>query len=271
MLIEWDLDPEITTLFGVLPIRYYSLLFGTGLMLGYLIVRNIFVREKLPIEYTDKLIVYIFIGTVLGARLGHCLFYEPDYYLSRPLEMLLPFKIDENGFQYTGFLGLASHGGIIGVFFSILYFCRKTKMTLFSVLDKVAIGGAITAVFIRLGNFMNSEILGKATGGNYGVIFKRVDNLARHPAQLYEAFAYLFIFILIYFLYKKKDGKREDGFIFGVFFTFLFVARFLIEFFKINQVDFEDGMLINMGQILSIPFFLIGLGVMIWKRKPKTT
>jgi len=262
--IEWGIDPQI---FDGLPFRYYSILFVTGLALGYWVVKRIYEREKLSVEDLDRLAFYIFIGTVVGARLGHCLFYEPDYYLSRPWEMILPIKIEDSGVRFTGFLGLASHGGILGVFIAIWLYCRKTKTKIFSVLDKVAIGGSLTAVFIRLGNFMNSEILGKATGGDYGVIFTRVDQIPRHPAQLYESFAYLLIFIALSLYYRKRGKDYQDGFVFGLFFSLLFIARFTIEFFKENQVAFEDNLSFNMGQLLSIPFIIAGFTVMWWKRK----
>ena len=269
LAITWNIHPVIVELFGTFPIRYYSLLFAGGLLLGYMVVKGMWVKEKLSIEALDTLAFYVFIATVLGARLGHCLFYEPEYYLKHPLEMLLPFNFQGGTFNYTGFQGLASHGGILGVFIAIWLFCRKAKMDIFSVLDKVAVGGALTGAFIRLGNFMNSEILGKATGTDYGIIFKRVDNVVRHPAQLYEAAAYLLIFILLFVLYRNKKSKRGHGFLFGLFFTLLFIARFIIEFFKINQVSFEDAMTYNMGQMLSIPFIIAGVAVMIWKRKAK--
>lgn len=272
--IVWDIDPELINLFGVFSIRYYSLFFVGGLVLGYVVVKNIYKREGLPIDDIDTLATYIFIATVVGARLGHCLFYEPDYYLSHPLEMILPFRFGEDGFEMTGYRGLASHGGILGVFIAIWLYCRRTKTPFLAVLDRVAIGGALAAVFIRLANFMNSEIIGNPTGTDYGVIFKQVDMLPRHPAQLYESFAYLLIFVLIYFVYKKRGKGYQDGFNFGLFFTLLFVARFVIEFFKKNQVAFEEGMMFNMGQLLSVPFMLAGIGVMIWKwpgrGRPKT-
>lgn len=262
----WDADPEIINLFGKISLRYYSLLFAGGLILGFQIAKRLFLKDGYSVEHIDKLALYIFIATILGARLGHCLFYEPEYYLQHPLEMLLPFTF-EGGFRFTGYRGLASHGGIFGVFLAILIFSRQTKQKVFDILDKVAVGGSFTAVFIRLGNFMNSEIIGKPTDGNYGVIFKKVDNIARHPAQLYESFAYLLIFFILFYLYKKHRSKFNKGFIFGLFFTLLFLARFVIEFFKENQVSFEDDLTFNMGQLLSIPFMIGGIAVMIWKWK----
>ncbi|WP_235298879.1 prolipoprotein diacylglyceryl transferase [Portibacter marinus] len=267
LAITWGPDPVIFNLFGAMPIRYYSLLFASGLFIGYLIVKRMYKKEGLPLDNLDTLAFYIFVATVLGARLGHCLFYEPEYYLKHPLEMLLPFTMSGGEFRYTGFQGLASHGGILGVFIAIWLYCRKTKEPFWGVLDKVAVAGSLTGAFIRLGNFMNSEILGKATGNEYGVIFTRVDNVVRHPAQLYESVAYFAIFITLFILYKSKKFNPGKGFIFGLFFTLLFAARFLIEFFKINQVAFEEGMAFNMGQLLSIPFMIGGIIVMILKRK----
>lgn len=270
MILEWNPDPEIFRLFGSFALRWYSLLFVGGLILGYQVVKRIYRKEGFPPEHLETLAMYIFIATVIGARLGHCLFYEPEYYLKNPLEMLLPIQIIDGKVHFTGYLGLASHGGILAVFISILLFCRKYKENVWSVLDKVSIGGALTGAFIRLGNFMNSEILGKATSGDWGVVFTRVDNIPRHPAQLYESIAYFMIFLLLFYLNKNK-GKWKDGFLFGLFFTLLFLARFIIEFFKINQVAFEEGMSLNMGQLLSIPFMIGGVVVMYLRRTQDTT
>ncbi|MDX1684469.1 MAG: prolipoprotein diacylglyceryl transferase [Saprospiraceae bacterium] len=263
--IIWDVDPEIFRI-GSFAIRYYSLLFAGGLVLGYHIVKKMYLREGRSIEELDRMTLYIFIATVLGARLGHCLFYEPEYYLSHPLEMILPFTWKDGGFEFTGYQGLASHGGILAVFIAIWYHCRKTNTSFFNTLDKVSVAGALAGCFIRLGNFMNSEILGKATNGEWGVIFQRVDNVPRHPAQLYEALAYFLIFLLLNYLYKT-DLKKKTGVIFGLFFTLLFIARFIIEFFKIDQVPFEANIPLNMGQWLSVPFIIAGVAVMVWRMR----
>lgn len=267
--INWNIDPEITKLFGLIPLRYYGILFVTGLMMGYLIVKQIYRKENIPVENLDRLTIYIFIGTFIGARLGHCLFYEPEYYLRNPLEIILPFKWKIGGnFEFIGYQGLASHGGAIGVLLAILVYCRKNHFDFLWVLDRIAIAAPVTCMFIRFGNFMNSEIIGEPTNSNFGVVFQKVDLLPRHPAQLYEAFAYLLIFIILVWSYWMFKKTKKDGYIFGLALIMLFAARFFIEFFKINQVEFENGMLINMGQLLSIPFILIGIGLMIWKRKP---
>jgi prolipoprotein diacylglyceryl transferase len=265
--IVWDVDPEIINLFGKLSIRWYGLLFAGGLILGFQIAKRLFIADGYTLKEIDKLAMYVFIATIVGARLGHCLFYEPGYYLSHPIEMLLPVGFDNGKMVFQGYQGLASHGGILGVFLSIALFCWKSKKSFFGVLDKVAVGGSLTGVFIRLGNLMNSEIIGKATGSDAGVIFQRVDNIPRHPGQFYESMAYLLIFFILFYLYKKQREKFNKGFIFGLFFALLFIARFFIEFFKINQVGFEDGMSLNMGQLLSIPFIIGGISVMVWKWK----
>ena len=265
--IVWDIDPEIINLFGKISIRWYGLLFATGLILGFQIAKRLFIADGYTLKDIDKLALYIFIATIVGARLGHCLFYEPSYYLSHPVEMLLPVSFQDGKMTFQGYQGLASHGGILGVFLSIALFCWQTKHSFFGVLDKVAVGGSLTGVFIRLGNLMNSEIIGKPTGTDSGVIFKAVDNIPRHPGQFYESMSYLLIFFILFYLYKKHKNKFGKGFIFGLFFTLLFLARFIIEYYKINQVNFEEGMTFNMGQLLSIPFILGGIIVMIWKRK----
>lgn len=263
----WDIDPEIINLFGNFSLRYYSLLFVGGIVVGFFIVKRMHEKEGLPTETLDALSTYIIIATVLGARLGHCLFYEPEYYLQHPLEMLLPFNFDGGKFNFTGYTGLASHGGIFAVFVAIYLYSRKTKSDLFSLLDKISVAGALAGAFIRLGNFFNSEILGKATDGAFGVVFKRVDSIPRHPAQLYEAIAYFLIFLTLLMLYNKTDLRHKKGFIFGLFFALLFLSRFVIEFFKINQVSFEDGWVFNMGQLLSIPFMLVGILIMILRSR----
>ena len=264
MVVEWDVDPEIFNLFGSVSVRYYSLLFMGGLLIGIEIVRRIWIKEGLSKEAFDKLTLYIFLATIIGARLGHCLFYEPSYYLAHPLEMILPISYVDGELTFTGFLGLASHGGILAVFLTTLFFTKRNQLSFLSIIDKVAIGGAIAGSFIRLGNLMNSEIIGKPTNADFGFVFKRVDDIVRHPSQLYEAIAYFFIFLIILYIYRNKKNMKE-GFVLGVFFTLLFGARFLIEFTKIDQVGFEEGMLLNMGQILSIPFFIIGLSFTIYK------
>ncbi len=216
----------------------------------------------------DNLLTYIVVGTVVGARLGHVLFYDPAYYFSHPIEIFLPVAEVNGSYTFIGFQGLASHGGALGVLLAIIMYTRKYKTNLWWVLDRVAIATPITGAFIRLGNFIYSEIYGKPTNGNWGVVFQREDLIPRHPTQLYEAVSYLLIFIILYTAYKKAGTKDFRGRLFAIFLILLFLARFIIEFFKENQVSFEDGLTLNMGQILSIPFILIGLILVIIQRKP---
>jgi len=266
-VLNWNVDPVIYWVTETFPLKYYGILFATGLMLGYLIAKKIYQKENIPVENLDKLLTYIVIGTLLGARLGHCFFYDFSYYSQNPIEILLPIKKIGETYKFIGFQGLASHGGVIGVLIAIFIYSRKYKTNLLWILDRIAIAGPVAGAFIRFGNFMNSEIYGKPTNGNWGVIFQKDDLIPRHPTQLYEAFAYLLIFGILVFLYKSKKIKKPNGVIFGVFLTLLFSARFLIEFFKENQVSFENEMTINMGQALSIPFILIGLIIIFLKRK----
>ena len=264
--INWDINPEIIKLFGIISLRYYSLLFVSGLLLGYLVVKRIYKKEKLPVEDLEKLSLYIFIGTIIGARLGHCLFYEPSYYFAHHFEIFLPFQGTlGKDFRFTGFQGLASHGGAIGVLISIIIYSKRSKTNIWFILDKIAIAIPLTAAFIRLGNLMNSEIAGHVTDVPWAFVFKNIDNLPRHPTQLYEAIAYLLIFIIMMYLYHRLYHKKQSGFFFGVFLIMIFTARVLVEFFKINQVSFENNLLFNMGQLLSIPFIIAGIIILIKK------
>jgi len=250
--IHWNPDPEIVNILG-LSIRYYGLLFAGGLILCVYILGWIYKRENIPSEYLDKLTMFCIIGIVVGARLGHCLFYEPAYYLSNPLEIL---KIWQGG--------LASHGGVLGLLIAMFIYSRKTKHSMIDTADLITVVAGLEFTFIRLGNFMNSEIVGMPTTNSWGVIFERVDNIPRHPAQLYEAISYLIIFSVLMILYKKRRDSLKNGFFFGLGSVLFFTARFLIEFVKEDQVGFEEGMALNMGQLLSIPFILIGIGFMIY-------
>jgi phosphatidylglycerol:prolipoprotein diacylglycerol transferase len=267
-IINWNVDSVIFWITDSFPLKYYGLLFVSGLILGYHIVKRIYGKENVPIENLDKILIYIIVGTVLGARLGHCLFYEPDYFFKNPIEILLPIKKIGDTYQFVGFRGLASHGGTIGVLIAIIMYCKKYKVNLLWQLDRIAIAVPVSAAFIRFGNFMNSEIYGKPTDGTWGVVFMKDDLIPRHPTQLYEAFSYLLIFAVLYFLYQSKISQKGNGLIFGCFLVLLFMARFCIEYFKENQESFENQMPINMGQLLSVPFIVAGLILIVWKLNP---
>ena len=268
--IHWNPDPELINILGI-SIRYYGLLFVSGLILSVYILSWIFKRENIPSEYLDKLFIFGMIGILVGARLGHCLFYEPSYYLSNPLEMIFPITFPSGGgVKFIGYQGLASHGGALGLLIALYFYSRKTKHSMIDTIDLIAVVSGLGAGFIRLANFMNSEIIGMPTTKPWGVIFERVDNLPRHPAQLYEAICYFIIFAIMMILYKKMRDKLKSGFFFGLVLVLIFTARFIIEFFKEVQVGFEDGMTFNMGQLLSVPYIVVGIAFVVfglWKTK----
>ncbi len=267
LYINWNPNPEIVNLFGI-SIRYYGVLFVTGLVLSIMVLRHLFKREGLPQSFVDQLTSYGLIGIVVGARLGHCLFYEPAYYLAHPLEMFLPIKIMESGgIELTGYHGLASHGGALGLIIALILCSRKTKHHLLDALDLIAIVAGLGAGFIRLANLMNSEIIGQPGTVPWAFIFKQVDLLPRHPAQLYEALCYFGIFTFMLLLYRYKSGLLKHGAAFGIVLTLIFTARFFLEFIKEHQVPFEDTIWLNMGQILSIPYIVIGVSFMLYARK----
>ncbi len=263
--IHWNPDPEIINIFGI-SIRYYGLLFVSGLILCIYILRWIYRKENIPYENLEKLSIYGAIGILAGARLGHCLFYEPSYYLSHPLEMILPITFAPGaGIKFSGYQGLASHGGALGLLIALYFYSRKTKHSMIDTIDLIAVVAALGSGFIRLANFMNSEIIGMPTTKPWGVIFGRVDNIPRHPAQLYEAISYFIIFALMIFLYRTQREKLKNGFFFGLVLVLIFTSRFFIEFVKENQVGFEDGMTFNMGQLLSLPYIFAGIGFIIYR------
>ena len=271
LAVVWNPDSELCRLLG-LPIRYYSLMWVVGLVAAYLLVRKFYKDRGIKPEVFEPLFLYCFIGILAGARLGHCLFYEPDYYLSSGrhfIEMLLPLRfMPEGGVKMVGYSGLASHGGTIGIFIGILLYCRKYKVRLLECIDMVCVATPLTAACIRIGNLMNSEIVGKPTGTDWGFIFvQNGDDFARHPAQLYEAMAYLVIFAVIILIYRKHKEKVGSGFYFGFCIAAIFTFRFFIEFCKEVQVDFEKGMSLDMGQLLSVPFIIAGVWLMLRSRK----
>ncbi len=255
-MIYWDVNPDIVTI-GPFTIRWYGLLFALSFIVGYQIFYVIYKRENRPEQDLNDLIWYMILGTVFGARLGHCFFYNPNYYLANPLEILQVWKG-----------GLASHGAAIGILTAIYLFVKKHKEYSFLwLMDRLVITAALAGFFIRMGNLFNSEIIGVETDVPWAFVFASVDNIPRHPAQLYEAIAYLLSFILLITFYFKSKTKFKPGFIFGLFLILIFGFRFLIEFIKEDQTYFEKGMLLNMGQILSIPFLFLGLYLIFRKDK----
>lgn len=268
--INWNPEPELFNLFGHLPLRYYGLLWGIGILLACIIVQREYRDRKISDEKFSPLFFYCVIGITLGARLGHCLFYQPEYFLNHLWEMILPVKFLPNGeWQWIGYRGLASHGGTLGLIIALWLYCRKTKLHYMDVLDMIAVATPITACCIRLANLMNSEIIGKPTDVPWAFVFERVDMQPRHPGQLYEAIAYLILFFIMIYLYKNYSKKLHRGFFFGLCLTYIFVFRFFIEFLKENQEAFEDQMMFNMGQWLSIPFIIIGIYFMFFYDKKK--
>ena len=270
--ISWN--PNIAIDLGFFQLRWYSFFWLIGLVLAYFIVKKLYKDKGIKDELFDPLFIYCFLGILIGARLGHCLFYEPGYFLSSSthiIEMFLPIhKMNDGSWVFTGYEGLASHGGTLGLMIALFIYCRRNKVGLWTVLDFIAIATPITACCIRLGNLMNSEIIGKVTDVPWAFIFKQVDDMPRHPGQLYEAIVYLIFFFVGWAFYRKWPKKTGTGFFFGLCLTLIFTARFFIEFTKVNQVDFEEGMFFDMGQLLSIPFIIIGILCMIggkWMKK----
>jgi len=252
LVIPWDVDPEIFRI-GSFAVRWYGLLFASSFLFGYIIMKKIFNNEGLGDAVLDRLTIYMAIGVIAGARLGHCLFYEPEYYLKNPLEILM---------IWHG--GLASHGAAIGILTALWLFVRKEKKNYAWVLDRIAIVVALSGFFIRTGNLMNSEIYGVETTLPWGFVFLQNGETApKHPTQIYEGLSYLLIFVLLFRLYWSKKGGHVQGSLISLAMILIFVARFFIEFLKEDQVAFESGMKLNMGQWLSIPFILAG-AVALW-------
>ena len=275
------------------PFRWYSLCWLIGLALAYMVVKRLYKEQKIKDELFDPLFIYCFLGILIGARLGHCIFYQPDYFLTSGkgiVEMLLPIHfLADGGWKFTGYEGLASHGGTLGLMIALWLYVKKSKLSIWRVLDNIAIATGITACFIRLGNLMNSEIIGKITDVPWAFIFERVDTMPRHPGQLYEAIAYAILFGIMWTIYKKRSTFNVQrstfnvqrstfnvqrstfnvgsGWYFGFCLTYIFTFRFFIEYTKEIQEAFEASLPIDMGQILSIPFIIIGVVCMLRSRR----
>lgn len=243
----WSTEPVFFSL-ASLNVHWYGLFFAAAIISGFMLMDAIYKKEKKNTQDLESLQIYMVIGIVIGARLGHCLFYDPSYYLANPLKIL---AIHEGG--------LASHGGGIGALLATLYYAKKKKVSFLYLLDRLAIATALFAFFVRMGNFMNSEILGTHTEVPWAIVFSRIDMYPRHPAQLYEALAYICIFGILVYLYTKY--KEQKGFLFGVFLSLVFSARIGVEFVKERQASYSSEMFISTGQLLSLPFLCIGLGL----------
>jgi len=257
--IIWDIDPRIFA--GLEFFRWYGLCWATGMMLGYYIMSKIYKHEGLPQHDLDKLTTYVVLGAIIGARMGHVLFYDPIYYLNNPIE-ILPIRIEPT-FKFTGFEGLASHGGVAGALLALYLYSKKHKKDFLWTLDRLTIAASLVGGFIRIGNLMNSEIVGIPAQVPWAFIFTRVDQIPRHPAQLYEALFYLVIALILFFLWKSKRAQDHKGFLLGLGLSLIFTQRFLMEFLKEDQVAFEEDLTLNMGQILSLPLIIIGILIMV--------
>lgn len=260
-------DPSDTALtFGPFAIHWYSMCWLVGLALAYLIVQRLYKEQKVKEGLFDPLFIYCFVGILAGARLGHCLFYQPDVFLSswqHFIEIFLPIHIGDDGsWRFTGYRGLASHGGTLGLMLALWMYVRRTKMNVWQVLDNIAIATPVTACFIRLGNLMNSEIIGRITDVPWAFIFECVDSMPRHPGQLYEAITYALLFFIGWRIYRKHPERVGTGYFFGLCLAYIFTARFFIEYTKEVQEAFEQALPLNMGQLLSIPFVIIGIACM---------
>lgn len=277
-------DPSIGINLGFFTVRWYSLMFVAAFLLGYRLMTKMYIKDGVPKEKMEPLFMYTFISMLVGMRLGDVFFYSWNYYKDHLLEIILPFKEKAGsttlfglleGWEFTGFTGFASHGAAIAIIIAMYFYSRKhLKKPLLFILDRLAVVSALGAFFVRIGNFFNSEIYGKPTGSDFGVIFPASDPelLPRHPTQLYEAFSYLVLFYILYRLYWKSNKKDQLGYLFGVFMVGLWTLRFFIEFLKVAQTEGREDWVfnsLNTGQVLSIPLILIGFWLMF--RKPKTT
>jgi len=274
--IVWDVDPWLVKFSDSFGIRWYGLLFASAFLFGYIIFNRFFKKQGLSTELLDKLTIYIAVGTIIGARLGHCFFYDAEYFLQNPVEILMVWKG-----------GLASHGGALGILIALWLYVKKTKISFLWLIDRISVVAALGGFFIRMGNLMNSEIYGRPTDLPWGFKFVRDksrinfydsetgellgQHLPCHPTQLYEGLSYLLIFVVLFWVIRKYGARLKEGVIFAWFLITVFAARFFIEYVKFEQSEFEINMIdkfnINMGQLLSIPFVLLGIALLLIIRK----
>jgi len=252
----WNTQPYLFKFSGI-ELRFYSLFFLVGFTYGFLFMKNVFIRENKNVEDSEHILTAMILGTIIGARLGHCLFYEPEFYLSNPLKILMIWKG-----------GLASHGGTLGIFVALyLYSKKRPDQPYVWVMDRIAVPTALTGCFIRLGNFFNSEILGHPSDMPWAIVFQKVDSIPRHPVMLYEALIYFLTWIFLHFHYNKMGEKSPQGFMLGVFMIVVFGSRIFNEFFKLKQASFMEGLNFSMGQVLSIPFIVFGILLIKYSKK----
>ncbi|MEL7002131.1 MAG: prolipoprotein diacylglyceryl transferase [Bacteroidota bacterium] len=259
--IIWDIDPQVFS-FSSIP-RWYGIMWAVGVFLSYEVMQYVYRNESKTEKELSALAIYIITGTIIGARLGHVLFYDPVYYLNKPWEVL-PIKLD-NGFEFTGLSGLASHGGTVGILLALTLYCFKYKINYLWIADRLAIAGALCGGFIRIGNLLNSEIYGVTTSVPWAFIFTRIDQYPRHPTQIYEALVYFFLFGLLLYFYRKGYFKNSNGLMFGLLLTLLFSFRFFVEFLKVDQEMIDYNTWFNAGQLLSVPLVLVGLFMVVFR------
>lgn len=259
---------------GFFTLQFYSLMFVIAFVTGWFIIKSIYKREGESLAKLDSLFIYMVIAILVGARLGHVIFYQSELITQDPLAVLLPIETVPE-FKFTGFRGLASHGAAIGIIIAMFIYNKKVlKKHILWIFDRVVIPVASGAIFVRIGNFMNSEIIGKPTNSDFGVVFKKLgEDFPRHPAQLYEAIGYVFVFFILWFVYRKTEKRMQLGYLFGLFLVLLWSVRFIVEFFKKSQGGFEDilGDTLSTGQWLSIPFIVAGVYFMMRSTKNKIT
>ncbi|MFL0800365.1 MAG: prolipoprotein diacylglyceryl transferase [Agarilytica sp.] len=247
----WNFDPIIIS-YGGFSISWYGVIFAAAITIGFYLSKYIFLYEDKPLRQLDDLLFYVVFGVIVGARLGHCLFYDPQYYFSNPLKILMIWEG-----------GLASHGGGAGAILGVYIYSKKYSAPFIWLLDRIVIPTALFGVFVRFANFLNSEIVGSKSNTALAVVFGKIDNVPRHPAQLYEAFGYLVIFIILCTVYFKTKAKKCLGALLGLFLTTIFLVRFMVEYVKMPQASYALGINLNTGQLLSIPFLILGVGLII--------
>ena len=273
--IVWEPASEGLKLFGDFKIHYYSMMWMAAFILGWYLMKKIYIQEQQSEEKLDSLFIYSVLGILIGARLGHVIFYQPELFKQDFFSVFLPCRFNPE-FEFTGFRGLASHGAAIGMIISMYLYNKKVlHKSVLWILDRVVIPVALGAIFVRVGNFFNSEMIGKPADESlpWAIIFKNYDNIPRHPGQLYEAFGYIFVFLTLWFLYWKGEKSKQTGFLFGLFLVLLMTVRLFVERFKIEQVVGRDDWILglNTGQVLSIPFILIGLYFMFLYKTKKSS